>query len=113
MDCIFCKIAAGSIPADIVYKDDDLIAFRDIHPQAPVHDVIITKRHIPSVNDLTQADRALASKMLLVAKQIAEKEGIAVKGYRLAINCGPDGTQEIPHIHLHIIGGRLLSGQLG
>ncbi len=113
MDCIFCKIAAGSIPADIIYQDDDLVAFRDIHPQAPVHDVIITRRHIPSVNDLTEADTALAGKMLLVAKQIAEKEGIAVKGYRLAINCGPDGTQEIPHVHLHIIGGRLLSGQLG
>src|SRR5208283_6156771 len=100
MDCIFCKIAAGSIPADIIYKDDDLVAFRDIHPQAPVHDVIITRRHIPSVNDLTKADTNLAGKMLLVAKQIAEKEGIAVKGYRLAINCGPDGTQEIDHIHL-------------
>lgn len=113
MDCIFCKIAAGSIPADIVYKDDDFVAFRDIHPQAPVHDVIITRRHIPSVNDLTEAERALAGKMILAAKQMAEKEGIAVRGYRLAINCGPDGTQEINHIHLHIIGGRLLSGQLG
>ncbi|MGA2159037.1 MAG: histidine triad nucleotide-binding protein [Dehalococcoidia bacterium] len=113
MDCIFCKIAAGSIPADIIYKDDDLVAFRDIHPQAPVHDVIITRRHIPSVNDLTKADTNLAGKMLLVAKQIAEKEGIAAKGYRLAINCGPDGTQEIDHIHLHVIGGRRLSGQLG
>lgn len=113
MDCIFCKIAAGSIPADIIYKDDDLVAFSDIHPQAPVHDVIITRRHIPSVNDLTKADTNLAGKMLLVAKQIAEKEGIAAKGYRLAINCGPDGTQEIDHIHLHVIGGRRLSGQLG
>ncbi|MGD0355510.1 MAG: histidine triad nucleotide-binding protein [Dehalococcoidia bacterium] len=113
MDCIFCKIASGSIPADIVYKDDDLVAFRDIHPQAPVHDVIITRRHIPSVNDLTEADRALAGKMLLAARQLAEKEGIAVSGYRLAINCGPDGTQEIDHIHLHVIGGRLLTGRLG
>ncbi len=113
MDCIFCKIASGSIPADIVYKDDDLVAFRDIHPQAPVHDVIITRRHIPSVNDLTEADKALAGKMLLAAKQLAEKEGIAVSGYRLAINCGPDGTQEIDHIHLHVIGGRLLTGRLG
>jgi histidine triad (HIT) family protein len=113
MDCIFCKIASGSIPADIVYKDDDLVAFRDIHPQAPVHDVIITRRHIPSVNDLTEADKALAGKMLLAARQLAEKEGIAVSGYRLAINCGPDGTQEIDHIHLHVIGGRLLTGRLG
>ena len=113
MDCIFCKIAAGSIPADIVYKDDDLVAFRDIHPQAPVHDVIITRKHIPTMNDLTEGDLDLAGKMVLVAKQIAEKEGIATKGYRLSINCGPDGTQEVYHIHLHIIGGRPLSGLLG
>jgi histidine triad (HIT) family protein len=113
MDCIFCKIAAGSIPADIVYRDDDILVFRDIHPMAPVHDVIIPKRHIPSLNDLTEADQSLAGKMLLVAKKVAEKEGIAVSGYRLAINCGPDGTQEIAHLHLHVLGGRLLSGQLG
>jgi len=113
MDCIFCKIADGSIPADVVYKDEDFIAFRDINPQAPVHDVIIPRKHIPSVNDLTQADQALAGKMLLIAKEVASKEGIAVSGYRLAINCGPDGTQVVPHIHLHVLGGRLLTGQLG
>jgi histidine triad (HIT) family protein len=113
MDCIFCKIAAGSIPADVVYTDDDFLAFRDIHPMAPVHDVIIPKRHIASVNDLTDGDQALAGKMLLIAKKVADKEGIAVSGYRLAVNCGPDGTQEVPHIHMHVLGGRLLSGQLG
>jgi len=113
MDCIFCKIASGSIPADVVYRDDDFLAFRDIHPMAPVHDVIIPKKHIASVNDLSPADEALAGKMLLVAKKVAEKEGIAVSGYRLAINCGPDGTQAVPHIHLHVLGGRRLSDEMG
>ena len=113
MDCIFCKIAAGSIPADVVYSDDDFLAFRDIHPMAPVHVVIIPKQHLASVNDLSDKDQALAGKMMLVAKKVAEKEKVAVSGYRLAINCGPDGTQVVPHIHMHMLGGRLLSNELG
>jgi histidine triad (HIT) family protein len=113
MDCIFCKIVAGSIPSDIVYADEHFIAIRDIHPQAPVHDVVITRKHVPSVNDLAQSDEALAGRMLLFAKQVAEKEGVAASGYRLSINCGPDGTQLIPHIHMHVLGGRQLSGELG
>jgi histidine triad (HIT) family protein len=111
MDCVFCKIAAGSIPADFVYRDDDFLAFRDIHPMAPVHDVLIPKKHIPSMNGLS--DHALAGRMLLIAKSVAEKEGIAQTGYRLTINCGPDGTQAVPHLHLHILGGQLLSAELG
>ena len=113
MDCIFCKIASGTIPAEKVYSDDDFIAFRDINPQAPIHVIIIPRRHIPTVNDLKESDQALAGKMLLVARKVAEKEGIATGGYRLAINCGPDGTQVVPHIHLHVLGGRQLSGELG
>jgi histidine triad (HIT) family protein len=113
MDCIFCKIASGSIPADVVYKDGDFLAFRDIHPMAPVHIVIIPKKHIASVNDLSEGDQALAGKMLLVAKKVAEKEGVAAGGYRLSINCGPDGTQVVPHIHLHLLGGRLLTNEMG
>jgi len=113
MDCIFCKIASGSIPADIVYSDKDLIAFRDIHPQAPVHDVIIPRKHIESVNDLNTSTKELAGKMLLVAKLVARKEGVAEKGYRLSINNGPDGTQVVPHIHLHLLGGRKLTDELG
>ncbi|MDD5312447.1 MAG: histidine triad nucleotide-binding protein [Dehalococcoidia bacterium] len=113
MDCIFCKIASGSIPADIVYSDKDLIAFRDIHPQAPVHDVIIPRKHIESVNDLSTSTKELAGKMLLVAKLVARKEGVAEKGYRLSINNGPDGTQVVPHIHLHLLGGRKLTDELG
>ncbi len=113
MDCIFCKIAAGSIPADIVFSDNDLIAFRDIHPQAPVHIVIIPKKHIASINDLKEDDLKLAGLMVLAAKKVAQQEGIAISGYRLSINCGPDGTQLVPHIHLHLLGGRLLTAELG
>jgi len=113
MDCIFCKIAAGSIPADFVYRDDEFLAFRDIHPMAPVHDVLIPKKHIPSVNGLSSSDQALAGNMLLIAKKVAEKEGIAETGYRLTINCGSDGTQAVPHLHLHILGGHPLSAELG
>jgi histidine triad (HIT) family protein len=113
MDCVFCKIVNGSIPADLVYSDDDFLAFRDIHPMAPVHDVLIPKKHIPSANSLSPANQALAGKMLLIAKEVAEKEGIAEKGYRLTINCGRDGTQVVPHLHLHILGGHLLSAELG
>lgn len=113
MDCIFCKIAAGSISADVVFSDDDFVAFRDVHPLAPVHVVIIPRRHIASVNDLTEADQGLAGRLILVAKKVAEKEKIAASGYRLAINCGPDGTQVVPHIHLHLLGGRRLSDALG
>jgi histidine triad (HIT) family protein len=113
MDCIFCKIAGGTIPADIVYTDRDVIAFRDIHPQAPVHDVIIPRKHIESVNDLNTADKELAGKMLLVAKMVASKEGLAERGYRVSINNGPDGTQIVPHLHMHVIGGRMLTSELG
>ena len=113
MDCIFCKIASGAIPADTVYSDNDFVAFRDINPQAPIHDVVIPRKHIASMNDLMEPDQGLAGKMLLVAKKVAQKEGIAISGYRLSINCGPDGTQVVPHIHLHVLGGRRLTSELG
>jgi histidine triad (HIT) family protein len=113
MDCIFCKIVHDEIPSDIVYQDDDFFAFRDINPQAPVHVLIITKKHIPSVNDLADKDSGLMGKMILVAQKIAAKEKVSVSGYRLAINTGPDGTQIVPHIHLHLLGGHRLIDQLG
>jgi len=113
MDCVFCKIAAGTIPADVVYSDEELLAFRDIHPMAPVHDILIPRKHIDSVNNLSTPDQDLSGRMLLAAGKIAGKEGIAESGYRLTINCGPDGTQAVPHLHLHILGGRLLSEKLG
>jgi len=113
MDCVFCKIAEGAIPADVVYSDEELLAFRDIHPMAPVHDILIPRKHIDSVNGLSTADLPMCGRMLLAAGKIARKEGIAESGYRLTINCGPDGTQVVPHLHLHILGGRQLSEKLG
>jgi histidine triad (HIT) family protein len=112
MDCVFCKIAAGSIPADVVFSDGEMLAFRDIHPMAPVHDILIPRKHIVSVNGLAEAGQDLAGRMLLAAGKVAEKEGIAESGYRLTINSGRDGTQVVPHLHIHILGGRLLSAEL-
>ena len=112
-ECIFCSIAAGEIPSDVVYQDEDFIAFRDIMPQAPVHVIIIPKAHFTSLVEFSEEQRELAGCLIILAKQLAEKEGISKSGYRLVINCGFDGGQELPHLHLHLIGGRKLSGQLG
>ena len=113
MDCIFCKIVAGEIPSDTVHQDEEIIAFRDINPQAPVHIVIIPRQHIASLSRLSQSDSALVGRMVAVANSLAEKEGIAEKGYRLVINCGKEGGQLVPHLHLHLVGGRQLSDQVG
>jgi histidine triad (HIT) family protein len=113
MECIFCQIASGKIPSDIIYQDEEVIAFRDISPQAPVHLVIIPRRHIPSLTHLSEADSALIGRMVTIANQLAKKEGVADKGYRLAINCGEEGGQAVLHLHLHLLGGRRLSGRLG
>jgi histidine triad (HIT) family protein len=113
MDCIFCKIVAGEIPSDIVYRDDEVIAFRDINPQAPVHLLIIPRKHIPALTELTEADSSLTARMVNVANQLAVKEGISSGGYRLVINCGQQGGQLVQHLHLHLLGGRQLSDTLG
>jgi histidine triad (HIT) family protein len=113
MDCIFCQIASGQIPADIIYQDDEIIAFRDIKPQAPVHLLLIPKRHIPSLNQLKEADLPVISRMVAVAQNLAKDEGVAERGYRLAINCGKEGGQLVPHLHMHLLGGRRLSDTLG
>jgi len=113
MDCIFCQIASGKIPSDTVYQDEEVIAFRDINPRAPVHILVIPKRHIPSLDQLTEDELPVIAHMVGVANQLAKREGIADKGYRLAINCGTEGGQLVPHLHLHLLGGRRLSGQLG
>jgi histidine triad (HIT) family protein len=113
MDCIFCQIASGKIPSDIVYQDEELIAFRDIKPQAPVHLIIIPRKHIPSLAQLSEADSSLVGHMIAIANQLAKDEGVAEKGYRLAINCGEEGGQLVPHLHLHLLGGRRLSDTLG
>jgi histidine triad (HIT) family protein len=113
MDCIFCQIASGQIPADIIYQDRAIIAFRDIKPQAPVHLLLIPKRHIPSLNQLKEADLPVIGRMVAVAQKLAKDEGVADKGYRLAINCGQEGGQLVPHLHMHLLGGRKLSDTLG
>ncbi|HEX8974389.1 MAG TPA: histidine triad nucleotide-binding protein [Patescibacteria group bacterium] len=105
MDCIFCKIAAKKIDAGIVFEDKDVIAFRDIHPLAPVHVVVIPKKHIASVNDLTDKDALLMGRIVLAAKSIATDLGIAEDGYKLLLRTGKHGGQEVDHIHLHLIGG--------
>ncbi len=109
MNCIFCQIAQGEIPATIVYQDDEIIAFRDINPQAPVHLLIIPTRHISTILDLSVGDEQLAGRMTLLANQIARTEGLAERGYRLVFNCKAAGGQEVYHIHLHLLGGRQMT----
>ncbi|RLG99163.1 histidine triad nucleotide-binding protein [Candidatus Bathyarchaeota archaeon] len=106
-DCIFCKIASGEIPAQIVYKDDEFVAFRDINPQAPVHILIIPKKHIPKLYDTD--DEKLLGKMLVLANEIAKKEGISEDGYRIVINTNRNAGQSIDHLHLHLLGGRVMN----
>ncbi len=111
--CLFCRIVAGEIPTDVVYQDEDFLAFRDIEPQAPRHVIIIPKAHIASLAELTEKQQGLIGRLIILARNLAEEEGIAKRGYRLAINCGVEGGQLVPHLHLHLIGGRKLSDQLG
>lgn len=111
--CLFCRIVAGEIPGDIVYQDKEFLAFRDINPQAPKHVIIIPKTHIASLTELTEQQQGLIGRLIILARNLAEKEGIAESGYRLAVNCGPEGGQVVPHLHFHLIGGRKLSNQLG
>ena len=113
MDCIFCQIAAGRVPADILYQDEQVIAFRDINPQAPAHLLIIPKRHIPSLAHLSEGDLSLIGHMASVANRLTRSEGVSEKGYRLVINCGEWGGQLVPHLHMHLIGGRKLADKLG
>lgn len=109
-DTIFSKIIKRELPADIVYEDDEILAFRDIAPQAPVHVLIVPKVDIPTVNDIEPGQAELVGKLVLAAQKIAADEGIAEDGYRLVINCNRHGCQEVFHLHLHLIGGRQLHG---
>jgi histidine triad (HIT) family protein len=113
MDCVFCKIVAGEIAADVLYQDDQVIAFRDINPVAPTHLLIIPKKHIPSLAQLRDAEMPLIGHMAKVANQLAREEGVFESGYRLAIACGKQGGQSVPHLHMHLVGGRQLSDTLG
>ena len=113
MDCVFCKIVSGEIPSTIVYQDEQVIAFHDINPQAPKHLLIIPKKHVPTIAHLSEAESSLIGHMISVANQLAKMEGVAESGYRLVVNCGREGGQLVNHLHLHLLGGRQLSGRLG
>ncbi len=105
-DCIFCKLAAGTIPSDKVYEDDQTLAFRDLHPQAPTHVLLIPKEHLDSLNDASQSDQALLGHMLRLVPKIANQLGIAESGFRTVINTGGEGGQTVDHLHIHLLGGR-------
>ena len=107
-ECIFCKIAKKEIPSSIVYEDNDIIAFRDINPITPVHVLVIPKKHIESLLELKEEDEILVGKIYTVINKIAKQEGISEKGFRVIVNCGEDGGQEVKHLHYHILGGRKL-----
>ena len=108
-DPLFGKIIRREIPANIVYEDDDVLAFRDIQPQAPVHVLFIPKRAVPTLNDLGADDAAMVGKLVLAAAAFAKREGLAEAGYRTVFNCNPDGGQSVYHIHLHLLAGRRMS----
>ena len=108
-DCLFCKIVNRELPADVVFEDDELIAFNDISPQAPTHILIIPKTHVATVNDLTDSELDLPGRLVLRAKALAAEKGIAESGFRLILNCNPDGGQTVYHLHLHMLGGRQLT----
>lgn len=105
-DCLFCKMVNGDIKPAIVYEDDDILAFRDVNPQAPLHVLVIPKRHIATLNDLDAEDAELIGRMTLVARQIAKDEDIAEDGYRTVMNCNAHGGQTVFHVHMHVLGGR-------
>ena len=112
MPTIFAKIIRGEIPSDKVYEDELVTAFRDVNPMAPTHILIVPNKVIPTVNDLTADDEQIAGRMFLAAKQIAAQEGLAEDGYRLIVNCGKNGHQEVFHLHMHLVGGRPLGRML-
>lgn len=105
-DCIFCKIATGEIPSDKVHEDDSFVAFRDLQPQAPTHILVIPKKHIETMNDVTDGDAHLMSGLLFTCQRLAKEEALSDRGYRIVINCNRDGGQSVSHIHAHLLGGR-------
>jgi histidine triad (HIT) family protein len=112
-DCIFCKIIQGDIPGDIVYQDEQVTAFRDINPAASTHILIVPTKHIASTNHLTEGEEALIGHLFIVARHLAEEEGINESGYRLIINTGPDAGQVVFHLHLHLLGGQRMRYPMG
>lgn len=112
-DCIFCKIVAGLIPSQFLYQDDLVVTFRDINPQTPTHVLIVPRRHIATLADITDEDEPLLGRMMLIATRLARQEGVQESGYRLVVNSGPDARQVVQHLHLHVMGGRRLGGKMG
>ncbi len=108
-DCLFCKIRDGEIPADIIYQDDDVLAFNDVNPQAPTHLLIIPKKHLSTVNDVEQADETMMGKLFSAAKKIAAENGINDGGYRLVVNTNEQAGQTVFHIHMHFLAGRIMT----
>jgi len=106
-DCLFCKILAGEIPAELVYESDTAVAFRDINPQAPTHVLVIPRKHISTINDIEKDDQEIVGSLYIAAKEIAAQEGMAENGYRAVMNCNEGAGQSVFHIHLHVLGGRL------
>ncbi len=109
MACVFCNIAAGTLPANIVYQDEDVVAFRDIQPVAPTHLLVIPRKHIASVNELAEEDAALVGRLFLTAKRLAAESGFAESGFRLVMNTNEDAGQTVFHMHLHVLAGRYLA----
>ena len=108
-DCLFCKISGGEIPADIVFENENAVAFRDISPQAPTHVLIIPRKHIATINDLESGDANQVGQLFLAAAAVARNEGIAESGYRVTMNCNADAGQTVFHLHLHLLGGRQMT----
>ncbi|MGI2336625.1 MAG: histidine triad nucleotide-binding protein [Dehalogenimonas sp.] len=113
MDCIFCRIASGDIRSEILHKDDVVVAFRDIAPQAPVHILIVPVKHLSNLTEVKGEDFETMVHIFKVANELADREGIAERGYRIAVNSGAEGGQVVGHLHFHLLGGRQLSGVLG
>lgn len=107
-DCIFCKIAAKELPSETVYEDDQVLAIKDINPLAPVHLLLITKKHITSLNDVSSEDEGLMGHILMLAQKLAQEFGVAESGYRVVTNIGKEGGQAVPHLHFHVLGGKPL-----
>ena len=112
-DCIFCKIVEGKIPCTKIYEDDQILAFDDIHPMAPVHVIVIPKKHVSTLMDIDTKSSSVANNLLTAAQKVAQIKGIAAKGFRTVINCNDEGGQIVFHLHMHVLGGRKLQDELG
>ena len=105
MDCIFCNIISGKVPAEMIYQDDEVVAFADINPKAPVHILIVPRKHITSVNEIEEEDQGMLGQLFVVARKVAQLQEVAQTGYKLVVNTGPDAGQIVDHLHVHLLGG--------